>query len=445
MSSSSSSDSYSDIVYTKPKRGSKPKPIIDIQNNIKKKFENEPKIDDKKNSNRNSKTIRKTNSNTKKRKSKVEIVKKEVSDTSESDSEIKLSSRRYKDNSSDSSSDSDSDSDINDFILSSVRTERSGRGLQWDGSFLGKFPRNRKFGFLGDEITSKNNIKYYELNNIKKTHIICRYQRFTQPKQAAGEFEDIPLFSPIGCIVDELKPFFGLNKIGTHYLKLDKAVYYISKTNLPMDIGGIKEDCNLKEYVEKMVIKMIRNVDNLQGNDKKLIETYIETRSRLKDIKDSMELKDYLTKRNKLFTNLVNKFDTKMYDVINNDKDLITEIRKIFVFKYLFGTQNNDSKILIRKDEEELIAFSYFENAIDPFNSKRDISTKMTKRWFNNDIKMMYNIFKNYMMTEEQKKLSKEQYIELLETELESVFDRIDKKYKKYISGIIGNICDFIK
>lgn len=117
-------------------------------------------------------------------------------------------------------------------------------------------------------------------------------------------------------IVDEIKPLFGLKKLGTHWCYQNGIKYILTQANI-----------------------------NNNG-----------------DIIQNTLLKDF-----------------SLTDQTNNT--LINEIRKIFVFKDILGVNKNDeSHIIIIKNENNCFPISYMESIVTDSNST--ISTAILEKWF---------------------------------------------------------------
>lgn len=85
--------------------------------------------------------------------------------------------------------------------------------LAWDGSHLGSF--KKKIVLLELKIDKR----YYILLQLKK-----KSQVFCIREKSKGS---------LACVIDELKPFFGLKKIGSHTIEIDKVfynIYYVPST-----------------------------------------------------------------------------------------------------------------------------------------------------------------------------------------------------------------------
>jgi hypothetical protein len=87
--------------------------------------------------------------------------------------------------------------------------------FMWDGSDLGSYP---------DDIIvyedAHDNVKYWKITIGNRTEV-CMYRKYT---------------NMFPCVVDELKPFFGLTKNGTHKIKIGSTRYII--TRLHQDADG---------------------------------------------------------------------------------------------------------------------------------------------------------------------------------------------------------------
>lgn len=87
--------------------------------------------------------------------------------------------------------------------------------FSWDGSDLGSYP---------DDVIiyedAFDNIKYWKINVDGNTEL-CMYRKYT---------------NMFPCVVDELKPVFGVTKNGTHKIKIGASKYII--TRLHQDGNG---------------------------------------------------------------------------------------------------------------------------------------------------------------------------------------------------------------
>lgn len=98
--------------------------------------------------------------------------------------------------------------------------------LNWDGTFLGVFPRTI---IVGISETDKNT--YWKLMFDEDT-VICISRK---TKDA------------FPCVADELKTIFGLKKIGTHTIRIGKTLYHLSRPRMAADNITIVEEIALND------------------------------------------------------------------------------------------------------------------------------------------------------------------------------------------------------
>jgi hypothetical protein len=99
----------------------------------------------------------------------------------------------------------------------------------WDGSSLGTITEKN--------ILNKYIIKYLEYWDIliNGFHTICIIRKYKD-------------YTP--CIVDELKPLFGLIKLGTHYIKYDNNYIILIRSRVNKECKEVIGELFLHEYVE---------------------------------------------------------------------------------------------------------------------------------------------------------------------------------------------------
>ena len=114
--------------------------------------------------------------------------------------------------------------------------------FKWDGSSLGTI--------IQDNILDKYIIKYLEywdilINGFHTVCIIRQYKDYTP------------------CIIDELKPLFGLIKLGTHYARYGNNYVILIRSRMDKECKEVNAEMFLREYVgntalfdEKMVQKI---------------------------------------------------------------------------------------------------------------------------------------------------------------------------------------------
>lgn len=91
------------------------------------------------------------------------------------------------------------------------------RKITWDGSYLGEFTPEI---IISKIVTKELTYARIQLNN-NGEDLICRIKKVTKMSNMI-----------IPHLVDELKPVFGLIKVGSHYLKIGRSYYSIFKVQL---------------------------------------------------------------------------------------------------------------------------------------------------------------------------------------------------------------------
>lgn len=125
--------------------------------------------------------------------------------------------------------------------------------LPWNGSHLGNFDKS-EFEIVKTQVTMGNK---YILLNIKGEQFWAEYIKATDEQNCS-----------LICTIDEWKPLFGLDKIGTHSITLDKKNYILFMTANPSKIFSISK--KLSAVNPKMV-----NGDNLDQIRKILLFKYL--------------------------------------------------------------------------------------------------------------------------------------------------------------------------
>ncbi len=181
----------------------------------------------------------------------------------------------------------------------------------WDGTFLGIINDsniNKKY------VVENDNREYWDIT-INSFRIVCMIKRV---KDCTS------------CIIDELKSLFGLEKMGSHYIKYHNNFIILYR-------------CRLTESGKEMVYEY--------------------------------SLHDLHSK-----------------NLLPIDSNILTKIRKIYVFRDLLKIgKTNDSNIIIRHSPSGAIyPISYNESAlklerIANFSSPSTIPEICYKRWFRND------------------------------------------------------------
>ena len=151
------------------------------------------------------------------------------------------------------------------------------------------------------------------------------------------------------CLIDELKPAFGLPKVGTHWFKMGAKLYIIY---IPLIQGG--------DVIEEITLKDIG-----------VVEKEVKKRTGEKKVKKIlMDVKD-----------------------LRFDETLKRRIRNTFIFRELLGvSQNFEKHIILRRQDHEVIPISFDET--DLSNEKADkplhemekkvLPDTIIERWFGN-------------------------------------------------------------
>ena len=135
-----------------------------------------------------------------------------------------------------------------------VRVQRSQRikvdpmlknPFKWDGSSLGIITEKN--------ILNKYIIKYLEYWDvlINGFHTICIIRKYKD-------------YTP--CIVDELKPLFGLIKLGTHYVKYDNSYIILIRSRINKQCKEVIGELFLYEYIGNEALfdeKMVRKIKEI--------------------------------------------------------------------------------------------------------------------------------------------------------------------------------------
>lgn len=228
--------------------------------------------------------------------------------------------------------------------------------LLWDGSHLGDFKTN-----IIDRKIKFENMNYFllKLNMNFDLKILCRARR---------------VYDKLPCIIDEIKPVFGIEKMGSHSIKIGKSLYVIYKTEWDTKNNDI--EINIGEPLHKI--------------------------PKLDSIRISAEF----------------------------------EIKCMLAFRDLVGLECYESCIIIDKENKKMVTLKEHvskgntDTIIDSFSN---ISPSINKLWFaKNDLTyyvnfMIGNII-SYNGSEFKYKSLIETYLRL-HTFIEKTADRIDKKH----------------
>lgn len=168
----------------------------------------------------------------------------------------------------------------------------------------------------------------------------------------------------IPSLIDEIKPVFGLPKLGTHWCKVGSKYYILIKCLLNIQ-GYVQEEYSLKTYLELL--------NNSNNNKNKSVE----------------ELLDALT---------------------------IMQIRGIFAFREILGiTKNFESSIVMRKRGNSYYPISFYEPNMKDIGVKV-MPSSILEKWF-----------ENTTLDEEVKKLVKIYNLEELAAKVQDIRSKLEK------------------
>ena len=231
---------------------------------------------------------------------------------------------------------------------------------KWDGSYLGQYTKS----VIDWKLETKRS-KYCQLN-IDGEVTIC-------------EIKSVK--SHIPCVVDEIKPYFGLKKLGTHDLHIGKTLYQIIKATLP-SLGGLQEDYRLDEIVK------------IHGGAQNLPE------------------------------------------------ELISQVRKIYIFRNILGiSQSFDRSIRIRLEDNVMIPISFTENKMEP-DINKPISKVAIKKWFDGNDMIIPDILFEMLSIDDVNEI--EYTIPIIRSEIDKVIKRIDRNLVILNSLLTRNIQKYI-
>ena len=189
------------------------------------------------------------------------------------------------------------------------------------------------FKWDGSDITEfikKKEVKIYEGENNNKTYWIIEDTSENNNRKEVVLVRSSQNILP--CLIDELKNIFNLVKIGTHWLKLHSKIYIILKTLV--EKGGEEKEKEEKEKTEKE--------------------------------KTEEAILDELT-----------------LDHYKYDKNIETEVQKIFLFRELLGlTMNFEKNIILRKYQLHIQPISFYEANMKPGNSGKVLPGTVLDKWF---------------------------------------------------------------
>lgn len=128
------------------------------------------------------------------------------------------------------------------------------KDICWDGSYLGCFPRK----CIKCKIHNKTNGILH--------HILCLEEGTKKITCQMKKYSDVHL----PCILDEIKPLFGIPKIGTHRIQIGKTHYILYKSHLSdmlITKFNTKEKKMVKKYMKpNIAFRMLLCVSTIQNS-----------------------------------------------------------------------------------------------------------------------------------------------------------------------------------
>lgn len=237
-----------------------------------------------------------------------------------------------------------------------VRVKNNGFVCKWDGSYLGEYDRD----IIEWELKTKRG-KYCQLT-INEVPVIAQIRTIK---------------SSLPCIIDEIKPLFGLVKMGSHHLYLGKTMYQIIKP-LVFKSGGLQEDYRLDE-----ILSQYQKSENLP-------------------------------------------------------EDFVKNVQKTYMFRNVLGIpQNFDRSINVRIDNNIMHPISFTESRMEPHNYK-PLSKAAIKRWFNNNDDSLDILLRDMLNIEEENDF--EIKMPMLRIDIDNIISRINREYVMFTAFIITNI-----
>jgi len=199
--------------------------------------------------------------------------------------------------------------------------------ILWDGSHLGNYPES----IISYTMKVLNtNMKYCRLN-INELTIFCSLRKSKEKKSA----------TKILALIDELKPIFGLRKVGSHTITISSRLYIIYNVNLRSYndiIADIPISCtNYREAFEREgKINTERDIISKMNSIAPLFPSLKE-----KDLRE-IAIKPEIRRGPK-----------KSYDLISEELDdsrkkFLFEMRKLLIFRAILAMDTNMSHILLR-------------------------------------------------------------------------------------------------
>ena len=200
-----------------------------------------------------------------------------------------------------------------------------------------------------------------------------------------GEIETILVKSSshtFACLVDELKPVFGLEKVGTHWVKLHGKIYILFKPEKDRR-NVIIEELTLNEY------KKDKNDENDKNHEYKY------------------------------------------------DKNFEREVRKIFLFREIIGVPRNTEKnIILRIKGLYVQPISFYEANLNPRVDGKVLSNIILDRWFK-DVDLDKAVSELFQIT------SIEQINDILlplEQKLREIIERTDPSSVMFVGEILSRV-----
>lgn len=182
---------------------------------------------------------------------------------------------------------------------------------------------------------------------------------------------------PIIC--DELKPIFGLHKLGTHWTEKNKKIFMLIKT-MVNDNGEIIQDKTMSEYL---------------------------------------------------------KMDPGIGEELQSNGLFRKQMQEIFTFRDILGIlKNTDSCISLRFRSNIYFPISSYEPKMDPAKIKSCLSDKIINTWFT-DVSVI-ECLKSITHIHKYEDISTG--VHTIRQKLHEVFTRIDKSYIHYSDFIIQKI-----
>lgn len=199
--------------------------------------------------------------------------------------------------------------------------------ITWDGSFLGSYDTS---------IIQKR----FKKDN--KTHFILKTEDFEIKCLAVAPTKNLNLY----CILDEIKPVFGIKKTGTHRIQIKNKIYLIYKSE-----SKFTDDIKLKEFSKNTnkintqkfkndMSKLILYIDIIGLN--RLTESNVFVRSKSDDCYYPI-----------IYNNSVNK--------LSDNYNTFTDISKFMLKKWIDTNIINDTvKLMVNFKKSDDITLAMF-------------------------------------------------------------------------------------